>query len=99
MEARFIVTIERKEGFKNRIPIDIRGLPHGVTVQNIGLNKIMITEKETTREVVIRAEPWVVPATFPILVVAQREGKKAEFAATPVMLTIQQPSITPNRKP
>lgn len=98
-ETRFIVKIERKEGFKNRIPIDIRGLPHGVTVQNIGLNKIMITEKETSREVVIRAEPWVAPTTCPILVVAQREGKKAEFAATPVMLTIQQPSMTPNRKP
>ena len=87
-ETRFVVAVERRNGFTGRIPIDVRGLPHGVTVQNIGLNKIMITEKETEREVVLRAEPWAEPTTVPILVVAVREGKSAESAAKPLPLTI-----------
>jgi hypothetical protein len=87
-ETRFVVSVERRHGFAGRIPIDVRGLPHGVTVQNIGLNKIMITEKETEREVVLRAEPWVEPTTVPLVVVAIREGKAAESAAKPLPLTV-----------
>ena len=87
-EARFVVAVERRNGFKGRIPIDVRGLPHSVTVQNIGLNAIMITEAETEREVVLRAESWVETGSVPLIVVASREGKNAEHAAPPLMLNI-----------
>ena len=49
-EARLTVTVERRNGFAGRIPLDVRGLPHGVRVLDIGLNGILITEKETTRD-------------------------------------------------
>ena len=53
------VKIERRNGFKGRVPLDVKGLPHGVRVLDIGLNGILITERDTEREVVIYAEPWV----------------------------------------
>jgi hypothetical protein len=87
-ETRFTVTVERKNGFTGRIPIDVRGLPHGVMVQNIGLNAIMITEKETEREIVLRAEPWVESVAVPLVVVARQESKNSEYAATPIVLTV-----------
>jgi hypothetical protein len=87
-ETRFTVAVERKNGFTGRIPIDVRGLPHGVLVQNIGLNAIMITEKETEREIVLRAEPWVEPVAVPLVVVARQESKNSEYAATPIVLTV-----------
>jgi hypothetical protein len=87
-EVRFTVKITRADGFRNRVPIEVRGLPHGVAVQNIGLNKIMITEKETEREVVLRAEPWVDAVTLPIAVVALREGRTIPYAAPALGLTV-----------
>jgi hypothetical protein len=82
------VKIERRNGFAGRIPLEVRGLPYGVRVLDIGLNGILITEKETTRQCVIYAEPWVEPLTHPIVVLAKREGKNTDHAAKSVLLRI-----------
>lgn len=82
------VSIERRNGFKGRVPIEVRGLPHGVRVLDIGLNGILITERETSRRFVLYAEPWVKATTHPIVVLATHEGKKTEHAAPAVMLRI-----------
>jgi WD40 repeat protein len=87
-QTRLTVTVERRNGFKGRIPIDVRGLPHGVRVLDIGLNGILITEKETVRTMVIYAEPWVEPAAHPIVVLARHEGKNTEHAAGSVLLRV-----------
>jgi hypothetical protein len=87
-EARLTVTVERRHGFAGRIPIDVRGLPHGVRVLDIGLNGILITEKETTRTIVIYAEPWVEETAHPIVVLARQEGKNTEHAAKSVLLKV-----------
>lgn len=87
-EARIQVTVERRNGFAGRVPVDVRGLPHGVRVLNIGLNGILITERETRREVVIYAEPWVKPMAVPIVVLARQERKGTEHAAKSVMLKV-----------
>jgi hypothetical protein len=81
-------TIERRHGFKGRVPLDVTGLPHGVRVLDIGLNGILITEKETQRTFVIFAEPWVKPMAHPIVVLARREGKNTEHAARSVLLRV-----------
>ena len=65
--------------FAGRVPIEVKGLPHGVRVLNIGLNGILITEREKSREVVLYAEPWVKPLERPIVVFARREGTPGEF--------------------
>jgi hypothetical protein len=86
--VKLLVKVERKNGFAGRIPLDVRGLPHGVRVLDIGLNGILITETETARTVVIYAEPWVEAMDHPIVVLARREGKNTEHAARSVLLKI-----------
>ena len=67
------------------------GLPHGVRVLNIGLNGILITERDTRREVVLYAEPWVKPMERPIVVLARSEAKNTEHAAKAVILKVAKP--------
>ena len=80
--------IDRRNGFKGRVPLDVRGLPHGVRVLDVGLNGIMITELETTRRFALYAEPWVEALTLPIVVVARNEKKGTEIATRPVVLRV-----------
>ena len=88
-ETRLTVRIERHNKFAGRVPIDVRGLPHGVRVLDIGLNGILITERETEREVVLYAEPWARAQEHPFVVLARREGKNTEHAAKSVLLKVQ----------
>ncbi|HEX5272940.1 MAG TPA: hypothetical protein VFW33_20725, partial [Gemmataceae bacterium] len=88
-ETRLTVTVERHNGFTGRIPLEVRGLPHGVRVLDVGLNGILITEKETTRTIVIHAEPWVEPGAHPFVVLARSERKGTEHAAKSVLLKVE----------
>jgi hypothetical protein len=71
------------------VPVEVRGLPHGVRVLHVGLNGILITERETSREVVLYAEPWVKPMEHPIAVLAKREGKNTDHGARSVLLKVE----------
>jgi hypothetical protein len=86
--ARILVTIERRNGFTGRVPLEVRGLPHGVNVLDVGLNGILITEKDFRREIVLRSEPWVQPMEVPIVFFARHERKGTEHAAAAVMLKV-----------
>ena len=88
-EARLRVKIERRNGFKGRVPVEVRGLPHGVRVLDVGLNGILITERDTEREIAIYAEPWVQPTEHPFVVLAKREGKNADHGARSVLLKVR----------
>ena len=88
-EVRVTAKVERRNGFAGRIPLEVRGLPHGVRVLDVGLNGILITEKETTRSFVIHVEPWVAPGAIPFVVLAKPEGKNVEYAAKSVLLQIK----------
>ena len=88
-EAKILVKIERRNGFKGRVPVEVKGLPHGVRVLDIGLNGILITERDTEREVVLYAEPFVKPMEHPFVVLSKREGKNTEHAAKSVLLKVQ----------
>ena len=87
-EVRLTVKIDRRNGFKGRVPLDVRGLPHGVRVLDIGLNGILITEQESSRTFAIYAEPWVQPTTHPFVVLAKSEKKNTEHAAKSVLLKV-----------
>lgn len=82
------VKIERRDKFTGRVPLEVRGLPHGVRVLDIGLNGILITESETRRTIQIYAEPWVEATNHPIVVLAKREGKNGDYGAKSVLLKI-----------
>lgn len=82
------VTIERRNKFNGRVPLEVRGLPHGVRVLDIGLNGILITPRETARDIEIYAEPWAEPTSHPFVILARREGRNSEHAAPPVLLKV-----------
>lgn len=86
--AKLTVRIERRNGFKGRVPLEVRGLPHGVRVLDIGLNGILVNEGETQRVIAIEAESWVPAGSRPFVVLSRREGTGAEHAARPVRLIV-----------
>lgn len=81
--------VERRNGFKGRVPIEVRNLPFGVQVRDVGLNGVLITEQQTSRRFVITAAPWVKPQTRPFFAVGRVESDPAtEVAAEPLELTV-----------
>lgn len=87
-QTRLTVRIERRNDFKGRIPLEVRGLPHGVRVLDIGLNGILVIPGETVRTIVIQCDPWVKPTEHPLVILAKREGKNTEHAARSVLLKV-----------
>ena len=77
-ETKLKVKIERKKGFTGRVPVEVRGLPHGVRVENIGLSGILILPEESEREIVILIEDWVKPMEVPFVVLSRVEAKGAD---------------------
>jgi len=63
-----------------------RNLPHGVYVDNIGLNGLLIVEGKSEREFQITAAKWVSEGTRLFHLVASVEGQQATW---PVLLQIQ----------
>ena len=87
-QAEVQVKIDGRNGCKGRLPLAVRGLPHGVRVLDVALNGIMITENETSRRFTLFAEPWIDALGLPIVVLARNEKKGTEIAAKPVMLQV-----------
>jgi hypothetical protein len=48
-----------RQGNDGIINLDVHGLPHGVIVDDIGLNGVQIREKENERPIFFRAANWV----------------------------------------
>jgi hypothetical protein len=91
-QVELTVNVERRNGFAARVPISVMNLPHGVRVDDIGLNGVMITEQENSRVIRIVAEPWVRAQTQPLLIVGRVEVNsplRNEAAALPVELVIR----------
>jgi hypothetical protein len=88
-QTKIKVRIERTKGFNERVPLEVRGLPHGVRVLNLGLNNILVLPNQTEREIVIYAEKFVKPLEIPIVISARSERAKTEHAAPSVMLKVK----------
>ena len=90
-EARIRVDIDRLGEFRGRVPVNVRNLPYGVRVMNVGLNGILVTKEESSRVFTLYAEPWVKPLVQPIYVVARVETNSPnslEHAAAAVQLQV-----------
>jgi hypothetical protein len=86
------IRVKRERGFEGRIPFDVRNLPHGVIVTDVGLNGVMITEEETTQRFRLAAESWVKPMEQPVVVVGRIETaspQRSDFPAKPFTLIIR----------
>ncbi len=91
-EAWVSIKIKRERGFAGRVPFDVRNLPHGVIVKDVGLNGVLITEEEITQRFRLAAEPWVKALEQPIFVVGRIETtspQRSDFPAKPLTLVIR----------
>jgi hypothetical protein len=87
------ISIKRQEGFEGRVPFEVVGLPPGVTLRDLGLNGILITEGETATRFRFDVQPWVQPQEQQIFIVGRIEtsGRQQQrFPAAPITLSIKQ---------
>ncbi len=82
-QATVTLHVERRNGYKGRVPCFIKNLPRGVQVVNIGLNGVLITETQTSRTFTLRAEDWAKPIEQPIYVVGEVESDSSTNHASP----------------
>jgi WD40 repeat protein len=86
------LSVERGPAFEGRVPIDVRNLPRGVRVENIGLNGVLVTEKQTERSIVVYAEPWALPQERFVFAVGKCEPANTEHASAPIPLVVESPA-------
>jgi WD40 repeat protein len=77
--------------FADRVSFDARNLPHGVIVDNIGLNGVLIPEGQQHRTVFLTAAKWV-PTTERTFFFRSREADGQ--TTQPVLLCIRPPSAS-----
>jgi hypothetical protein len=86
--ATLKLKIERLN-YDSRVSFNFENLPHGVFVDNIGLNGILIPEGQSERQVFLTARPWVEEMSRPFYAVAQDAGSEA---SPPVILHVRKES-------
>ena len=94
------IGIKREKGFEGRVPFEVVGLPPGVTLRDLGLNGILITEGETATRFRFDVQPWVQPQEQQIFVVGRIEtsGRQQQrFPAAPITLSIKPKERTASR--
>ena len=85
------VTIERANGFAGRVPLSVNNLPFRITVPDIGLNGILITEEQTSRSFEIVADERAEPAEQTLYVTARVEtngGTASDHSSVPIKIRI-----------
>jgi hypothetical protein len=94
--AEVEVAIQRNNGYAGRVPVDVRNLPPGVRVLDVGLNGVLINETETRRKFTLAALPSAPAIEQPIVVTGEVETRADDqqnlYAADPVILKVQSKS-------
>jgi hypothetical protein len=88
-EVTVTLHVERRNGFKGRIPCSVENLPPGVRVVNVGLNGVLVTEAQSSRTFTLKAEDWAKPVSQPIYVVGRVESNSPTMhASAPLLLKV-----------
>ncbi len=88
-EVKVTLHIERRNGFKGRVPCSVENLPPGVRVVNVGLNGVLVTEAQSSRTITLKAEDWAKPITQPIYVVGLVESNSPTMhPSAPLLITV-----------
>ncbi len=66
---------------KGALRFDVENLPHGVVVDNLGLNGITLLEGQDSGEIFLKAAPWVPETDRLAYVVCREAGKQASLPA------------------
>jgi hypothetical protein len=88
-ELKFTVTIERRNAFAGRVPVDVLNLPHGLRVLDVGLNGVLINETETSRSFVVACDPWAPPGSLLFYAAPKVESKNERHASAPIRLEVK----------
>lgn len=80
--------IER-HGVDGAVKFNVNNLPHGVYVDNIGLNGVLIPEGQTERQIFLKARDWVEETSRQFHAIAIDGG---DIASPPITLHVRQPA-------
>lgn len=90
------LSVER-QGHEDTIIFEVANLPHGVIVDNLGLNGITFLKEESARKIFITAAKWVQPTERPFHAVTAQAGRQA---SKPALLRVRpQPRQAAMAKP
>jgi hypothetical protein len=85
------INVERQNGFAGRIIVEVRNLPPGVRVIDIGLNGIVVEENENSRAFVLEAFPTAQPIEQLVHISGRIETRSLlqnSYAAEPISLKV-----------
>ncbi|MGD9723119.1 MAG: c-type cytochrome domain-containing protein [Pirellulales bacterium] len=80
-----MIRLERN-GFDGEVKFEVENLPHGVIVDNIGLNGVLLLKGETERQIFITADAWVPETSRLCFAVADQAGRQC---SAPVMVHVR----------
>jgi hypothetical protein len=91
--AKVEVSIRRNNGFGGRVPVEVRNLPPGVLVTDVGLNGVLINENEDHRTFTLHALPNAEPGAQPIVlsgkIETRADAQQTTYASEPVQLRVK----------
>src|SRR6185295_6238943 len=82
-----------RNGHDGLVTFSVENLPHGVIVDNIGLNGVLMPKGESQRQIFITADSWV-PETSRLAFAL--ENQAGNQSSTPVKVHVRQPSPLAN---
>ena len=82
--------VVKRGSAKGALRFDVENLPHGVVVDNLGLNGITLLEGQDAGEIFIKAAAWVPDANRLAFVVCRDVGKQASL---PVLLHVRRKGL------
>jgi hypothetical protein len=80
----------QRNGYNDVITFTAENLPHGVIVDNIGLNGVLIPAGETHRQIFLKAAKWVPDTDRLFHVQAKQTGNPTSL---PVLLHVRRPKL------
>lgn len=76
----------RRNGYDDLVTFTVDNLPHGVIVDNIGLNGILIPKGENERQIFLKAAPWVPETDRLCFAIENQAGRQT---SPPVLLHVR----------
>jgi hypothetical protein len=75
-----------RNGHDDLVTFSVDNLPHGVIVDNIGLNGVLLPKGETERQIFITADSWVGETSRPAFAIESQAGGQC---SQPVMVHVR----------
>jgi len=89
--VKVTVRIRRANGFAGRVPVSVQNVPFGVHIPDVGLNGVLITEKEESRDFYLVADPEAAPLEQTLFLSGRVETNSSlptDQASEPILLKI-----------